>query len=371
MARKREPKQKQKTPQPVYIPNFPPPVPQPADVVSTDGMVAVQVHDSAQVRLELTVLPAMSGTGVDGDNLAEILATIELAGDQIWYFPPSKKPQARPSPDPNQPRLRLSTPRAMVAPPTHLTADEHNQAVTYGAAVVSIEYLGGGVFEDAADPVTDEHTYPSVTPAFPMSLFILSQAQDAPDGVDLFADPDSSPVQLPSPPPTVVETPVAAPMLAETLPKVSPPNREPVHVVHRPAHRLAFLVGVCATLLTGWWFYPSLKQPDESVAITPPATQPAAAAVATATQERVPSKEVTRVTVSGVGAHPMCTAECSWGDLNLDGMPLTKNGRKTIVCGSQTYTAVVTRSVQKKYCWNATGLELVADSNTPTDSQTR
>lgn len=377
MPHVRRPKPKRQTPQPLSIPDFPPPPPQPIDVLSTDGMVAVQEHDSAQVRLELSVLPAMSGSETAGDDLAEIVATTELAGEQIWYLPPGEKTRAQESPDPNRPRLRLTTPVAMVTPPIHLTADEHNQAVTRGASVVYVEYLEEGALEDAADLTTDECAYPRVTPSFPHVTTLLSQAQDAPDGAASFAEPDSSPVQLPPMPPAPSEAVAAetpAPTLVtkvEPIPSEPVPKPPPAPKPRSPFTPVALLLLVCVTAVVGWWLSPSPQQPDISVTTTP-STAPLTPTVnVTKSQAPTPPKDVTRVVVSGVGTRPMCTAECTWGDLNADGMPLTKNGRKTIVCGSHTYTAIVTRSTEKKYCWNATSLELVADSNTPADSPTR
>ncbi len=377
MPHVRRPKPKRQTPQPLSIPDFPPPPPQPIDVLNTDGMVAVQEHESAQVRLELSVLPAMSGVGTTEDNSAEIVATTELAGEQIWYLPPGEKAKTQESPDPKRPRLCLTAPVALVAPPVHLSPDEHNQAVTRGASVVYVEYLEEGALEDVTDLTTDECAYPRVTPSFPQVATLLSQAQDAPDGAASFAEPDSSPVQLPPMPPApseAVATETPAPTLAT---KVEPAPNEPVpKPPPAPKPRSSFtpamlLLMVCVTAVVVWWLSPSPQQPDVSVT-TSPSTVPLTPTVnVTASQAPTPPKDVTRVVVSGVGARPMCTAECTWGDLNADGMPLTKNGRKTIVCGAHTYTATVTRSTEKHYCWNATNLELVADSNTPADNQTR
>ncbi len=110
--------------------------------------------------------------------------------------------------------------------------------------------------------------------------------------------------------------------------------------------------------------------PEPVAVITPPPTPPVAtpAPVTTATPEPPKATSTTTkptsrtnptsVLVSGVGAKPLCKADCTWG--NTEGMPRSVDGdRKMVVCGEATYSAIVAKSTDPAHnrCWTATELQ--------------
>lgn len=129
-------------------------------------------------------------------------------------------------------------------------------------------------------------------------------------------------------------TPVPVESVVVAEPPATAPTPEPVAVVTPPPA-------------------PSVATPAPTPTATP---EPPKAPPTTA--KPTPRTSPESVLVSGVGAKPLCKADCTWG--NPEGMPRSVDGeRKMVVCGEVTYSAVVAKSTDPAHnrCWTATELQ--------------
>jgi hypothetical protein len=96
---------------------------------------------------------------------------------------------------------------------------------------------------------------------------------------------------------------------------------------------------------------PTATTPNSPVTTAPETLQPP-----TTTVKPTPRTSPIDAIVSGVGANPLCKGDCTWGNLNAQGLPMKlADGRKVIQCADATYAATVTSRQDR--CWSATNLE--------------
>ncbi len=180
--------------------------------------------------------------------------------------------------------------------------------------VVGIAVWKGGV---PTDPIGSSS--PTVSELFPDEPKPATVEQSAVVERPATEKEGMTPVPAVAKPPEVAKV-VERPAVAVELPKVEPKVEPKVVAMVEPK--------------------PVVKQP----------------AVVASSSTKIPASLV----VSAMGTKPACVAECSWGDLTDKGFPKTVEGKRTIVCGEDSWLSASWTKIEagdQKSCFTIKNLE--------------